>query len=395
MKRVFAVMFSVLLAVSLFYSAAIAGSTVAIVKYDGDWKTIGEGYEFDWTFLSHYDFDKDNKDALKFVRASWTPESATEIEGMVRKAIKLTGNDWPVKPGDTVLLKPNLVSDWWHFLTTGRTKKELVQAQVTDIRVVRGVAIVALESGASKVLFGESPAHGEAYASMVCYGYENVVNELNQKYGSGKTELLDITKMPYSYYKATKTGGLALKEYAITDIFVDPKVKVISISAMKTHCMAGVTLTMKNIGIGSPTVKEYGSPKLGLPHGRLGEVIVDVVGIVKPKYAVVSGIWGMEGFGPEAGNPVPMGMVIAGKDLVAVDYVTTEVMGFKGDKILSTVLGQQYGIGSYKDVNVVGRPIAEVRTVFEPVPRASRTPWAWAHNELEGYTPPIPEGWHY
>jgi hypothetical protein len=147
-------MFFVVLALGLLCSAANAGPTVAIVKYDGDFRTIGEAYQFDWTFVSRYDCDKpptkENTEALKFVRASWSPESAAAIEKLVRQAIKLTGRDWPVKEGDTVLLKPNLVSDWIYLLATGKGTAESVQDTLTDIRTVRGAAIVTLESGAAK-----------------------------------------------------------------------------------------------------------------------------------------------------------------------------------------------------------------------------------------------------
>jgi uncharacterized protein (DUF362 family) len=376
MKRILFFILTVVIATTLS-SVALAGPKVAIVKADSnDKKVVTEGYKFDLTFMSHYPDDPTELN-MKFARASWTPESADAIEKMVRQAVKLAGG-WPVKKGDRVILKPNLVADWWAQLMSKRTSLPILQCTVSDPRVTRAAALLALEAGAKEVMIGEQPAHGDAYATLVSWGYLAVVQELEKKY-PGKIKLIDLRAMPYSYYKPT-TGGLNQKEYAINDILADPDIVMINLPVMKLHCFNGVTLALKNIGVGALHINEYGSPKLGMPHQKLWEFIVDVCSIVKTDYVIIDAIWAMEGNGPEFGDPLALGMIVAGKDLVAVDWVTTELMGIKGDLIVTTVMAQKYGLGTYKNVEMVGTPIEEARYHFVTVPTAGRVPGVYSHN---------------
>ena len=50
-------------------------------------------------------------------------------------------------------------------------------------------------------------------------------------------------------------------------------------------------------------------------------------------FSIVDGIIGMDGNGPVAGSPKPMGLILAGMDPVAVDTVAATVMGFDYRKI--------------------------------------------------------------
>ncbi len=375
MKRLNIALFLSLLSITFMFSSAMAGPRVAIVKSDNH-ELVGEDFSMAFDWIHPYDFDK----PIETILASypkWGAESEAAIEKMVREAIKLAG-DWPVKKGNTVFIKPNLVVDVMNRITQQRAKPEQLQATITDPRVVRATAIVALESGARKVVFGDLPAHGDSYATAKHYGYEAVAQELNRKY-PGKVELLDLKAMPYKAYKAEKTDGLALKEYAMPEIFVDADI-LISVPAMKTHTMAGMTGALKNIGIGAAHPNVYGQYKMGIPHQKLAEVITDVCSIAQIDYVVMDAIWAMEGNGPVDGSPVAMDMVIAGKDPVAVDWVATECMGFKGDMIGTTRMGQKYGLGTYQEIEVVGVPILQAMKMFSPVERGARFPSVYSHN---------------
>ena len=374
MKRAFLATLVIIFVMALCAGLALAGPKVAIVKSDND--IVSKDYKFDIKFIHPYDFDKPIKE-IQYMHAEWGPESQAAIEKMVREAIKLAG-DWPVQPGNTVFIKPNLTIDIMNRIYGKKMKPEELRCVCTDPRVVRAVALVALESGAKKVMFGDLPAHGDTMATAKHWGYEVITKELSVKY-PGKVELVDLKLGPYKYYKPKRTGGLALKEYAIPELLVKTDI-IISAPIMKTHSMAGVTLSLKNIGIGSATPSVYGQFKMGLPHQRLPEVIVDIVDIVGIDYVVMDALVAMEGNGPIDGKPVNMNTIIAGKDPVAVDWVATECMGMKGDSIGVTRLAAKYGIGTYKDVEVVGTPIVQAMRKFEPVPEAARFPGVYGRN---------------
>ena len=349
-------------------SSVLAGPTVAIIKHD-DHKLVGESFK--------YEADRTPKGEPpdKYWHPEWSKESEAAIAKMVKDAVELAGN-WPVKKGDVVAIVPNLMIDPFSLILIARGTPVYIQCTITDARVVRGVALLAKESGAKKIYITTQPACASGYSLLKVYGYEAVAKEVG-------AELVGLDASPWKYFKAPH--ALALKEYAIPAFLVEEVTKLISVPIMKTHSLAGYSGALKNIGIGIPTGKVYGQPRYGLPHDKLARVIIDVCSIRKIDYAVVSAIWAMEGNGPVTGDPVPMDMVIAGADPVAVDGIMLESMGMKAENFGTIRLGDQFGLGTYKGIKVVGRQVAEVEKQFAVVPLGKRGPGIWG--EIVGWTP--------
>ncbi len=290
-----------------------------------------------------------------------------EIERMVRQACQLAGG-LPVKKGDTVLLKPNVVQNphAGFFLMEGYSTARAM-ATISDPRVVIATAKVAREQGAKKVIIAESNA-SNAHSFLQEAGYDTGVAELHD---SAVTNLyLDGT--PYKKMKAPKVR--ALPEYSIFDIVEDVDVMV-SISPMKTHAWGGITMTMKNF-IGLPANKIYGSYKSGLPHGNIADVILDVTGIVKDRirshFGIVTGIYAGEGYGPLQVEARPLNTIVAGPDYVAVDTVAATVMGFDAAAIGQIRKAHGAGLGTMKGIEVVGTAIKDVQFAAKPTPPGKR-----------------------
>jgi uncharacterized protein (DUF362 family) len=90
--------------------------------------------------------------------------------------------------------------------------------------------------------------------------------------------------------------------------------------------------------------------------------------LVKPHVSVVDGFVGMHREGPRHGTPLPLGVVVAGTDAVAVDAVAAAVMGFDPLKIGYLAYAEAAGLGTagLDAVEIVGDPIATVRRRFVP-----------------------------
>jgi uncharacterized protein (DUF362 family) len=88
----------------------------------------------------------------------------------------------------------------------------------------------------------------------------------------------------------------------------------------------------------------------------------------KPHLSVVDGFLGMHREGPRHGTPIPLGVVIAGTDPVAVDAVAAAVMGFDPGAIGYLHYAGLAGLGmaDLEAIRVVGDPIASVRRRFVP-----------------------------
>ena len=161
--------------------------------------------------------------------------------------------------------------------------------------------------------------------------------------------------------------GKALKEVSLPKIVLDADV-IISVPKMKTHDSAKVTLSLKNMkGVLPDIYKRKLHHVFGVFQG-----VADLCTLVKPALAVVDGIIGMEGLGPADGEPVKMGLIIAGKDLVAVDTVTSAVMGFEKEEYGCIDAAAKAGLGTadLSEIDVVGEPISKVQRRFKRVEEA-------------------------
>src|SRR5206468_11403654 len=65
----------------------------------------------------------------------------------------------------------------------------------------------------------------------------------------------------------------------------------------------------------------------------LSQSILDVAAAVRPRYAIVDGIVGMQGNGPISGTPVDAGLLVFGNDPVATDVTAARLMGFDPERI--------------------------------------------------------------
>jgi uncharacterized protein (DUF362 family) len=109
----------------------------------------------------------------------------------------------------------------------------------------------------------------------------------------------------------------------------------------------------------------YGWPK-NLLHARgITESIVDLTASLAPHFAIVDGIVGMEGDGPIMGTPKPLGAVVMGPDLVAVDATSARLIGVNPSKLEYLVTASRF-LGNIDSSRIEqrGEPIARFQTRF-------------------------------
>lgn len=272
-----------------------------------------------------------------------------EIDAQVRQAIDLAGGLKDiVKRGDAVLIKPNLCATW-----------PLESAAVTDPFVCKVIANMVRELGA-KPIIGESAAIG--------FDTEEVIQQ--DGYGKLREEgyqVIDLKKKGIETVKVPIPKGKSMKEVVLPKLVVDADV-IISVPKMKTHDQTFVTLSLKNLkGLMPDTFKRKFHHVFGVFQG-----CADLATVAKPALTVVDGIMAMEGLGPVMGEPVEMDLVIAGKDLVAVDAVTCAVMGFEpmGDGCIRAAVESGIGTADWNKIEVVGEPIARVQRRFRSAEEA-------------------------
>jgi hypothetical protein len=125
----------------------------------------------------------------------------------------------------------------------------------------------------------------------------------------------------------------------------------INVPKLKTHVQTGVTLARKNQkGLLAGADKVRFHRELGL-H----EAIRALAKAVQPALSIVDGIVGMEGPGPASGHPRRAGVIVAGRDMEAVDVACCD--------LISVDLGRVAHLERVA-YGTLGRTVEEMRTRF-------------------------------
>ena len=284
-----------------------------------------------------------------------------------RRAIAACG-EWPVAlAGRTVIVKPNLV-----------LAQPASSGATTDPGVVQAVVDLALAGGAAEVLIVDTSPSG-AHFDGCGYGYFESYDPL------GRVRLADLQGFPL--VTAPVPGGLAYHSIDVPDVVLGEGVVFVSVAKLKVHKEAFVTLSTKNL-FGLPAIDRYASVP---PNGRfamhdrgLSQAIVDINRVRPVHFAVVDGIWGMEGVGPLFGTPIRMDTVLAGRNPVAVDRVGVAAMGLPQWPARHLACAARFGLGpaGLDEITVAGDPLAPrpfALTALSPIieyPRVSPSSFA-------------------
>jgi uncharacterized protein (DUF362 family) len=247
--------------------------------------------------------------------------------------------------GKKILLKPNLVE--------ASPGHEHIN---THPLVVRGAIEAFLSLGAAKVLVGEGPGH--------------VSDTLMVLEETGLADILFEDRIPFIdlnhdnlFSINNRTGFNSLKKLTFPGTMKDVD-WIVSLAKMKTHHWAGATLSMKNL-FGVMPGSVYGWPKNVLHQNGIDRSIIDINATLKPHFAIVDGITGMQGDGPIMGDPIQAGVLVIGRNLPAVDATCCRVMGLDPGRISYLKVAEKIlGPIQARQIKQRGEAIADVMTQF-------------------------------
>lgn len=144
---------------------------------------------------------------------------------------------------------------------------------------------------------------------------------------------------------------------------------VVSMPKLKTHHWVGVTLGMKNL-YGCIPGAIYGWPKNFLHWCGIPQSIVDIAAVLRPGFTIVDGIVGMEGNGPVGGTAKPLGALIFGTDIAAVDATCARLMGLDPAKIpYIAAAGKFLGRTNLHQVEQRGESVLSSAKPFKVLPQ--------------------------
>jgi uncharacterized protein (DUF362 family) len=269
-----------------------------------------------------------------------------DIAGTLLRGMMELGVNREEIRGKRILLKPNLVE----------TASESPHINTHPL-VLRGAIEAFLRLGAATVMVAEGPGHRrDTLAVYEESGLADVLTEDRIKFHD--INYITGFELPNAGRQST------MKTLTFPALFQEVD-WIVSVAKMKTHHWTGATLSMKNL-FGVMPGRYYGWPKNVLHKVGIQNSILDINATLKPHFAIVDGIIGMEGDGPIMGQPKQVGVLVMGRNLPAVDATCCRIMGIDPYKVSYLERADNWlGPISDRSIEQRGETIASVQTNFE------------------------------
>ncbi|MBP1769706.1 MAG: hypothetical protein H6P96_324 [Candidatus Aminicenantes bacterium] len=248
--------------------------------------------------------------------------------------------------GKRVVIKPNMVD-----VSADRPIH-------TDPRLVEALVLHLGDLGAREIVLAEGTSHNRDSEWLFRRsGYEALARRRGVR-------LVDLNYDELTPVKCVNPRATLLKEMSLPRTIATADL-IISAPKMKTHKLAGITLSMKNM-FGILPGMVYGWPKNILHWNGIPLSICEINGTVKTHYTVVDGVVGMEGHGPIMGTAKKVGILILGDNALAVDATAARVMGIDPARVDYLAMANRIKLGSLRreDIAVAIGSIDRFRTDF-------------------------------
>lgn len=256
--------------------------------------------------------------SVSLVRAN-TYELEALQQHLVALLAPLGGIERFVKPGDRVLLKPNL-------LTGSRPTKECT----TRPEIVYCIAKMVQAAGGDPFL-GDSPAFGTARGVAEANGLLAWADKAN----------LPIVEM---HGKRYPIAGDDFDNFLLSKEAMEADV-VINLPKVKSHVQLTITLGVKNLfGCVPGKMKAWWHMEAGKDSRRFGTMLVETAHAISPELTIIDGIIGHEGNGPIKGEPRALGILGAADNVFALDRAIIEILGIAPASVPTITQSQRLGL---------------------------------------------------
>jgi uncharacterized protein (DUF362 family)/Pyruvate/2-oxoacid:ferredoxin oxidoreductase delta subunit len=281
-----------------------------------------------------------------------------------------------IRPGQRVLIKPNLLS--------ARPPEDAV---TTHPALVQAVAEAVLQAG-GEPLIGDAP------------GAVNTRARLEKVYTtSGMAQVAQSLGLPLNYDMGTVEWtfpeGRWLRRVPVWRAAAEAEV-LINLPKLKTHNLVGLTGAVKNcFGLIPSPHKTYLHMRWPRPD-QFSEMLLDLYLRARPALHILDAVVAMEGDGPSAGDPRPVGALLASTDGLACDVAMAALVGHPPHRVTTTAAAIRRGLteGRVEALRWAGTPLADLRVQkFRPsVVWLTNSPVAlWVLGQAGRFTAARPE----
>lgn len=238
------------------------------------------------------------------------------------------------------------------------TKQAIVNS--THVDQIRGILDFLKEHYGRRVIVAEgiaSPAHS-VFVSYENYNYLPLEKEYDVK-------LIDLNDQPTERHYILE-GIHRPRPVNLITTLLDPDNFIISATRPKTHNAVIITLSLKNVAMGTPWCNYKSKDTKNrnekyFMHGGEGQAlgrelsynlfrVAEAGG--RPDLAILDGVEGIEGDGPWGGEVIEHGVALASLDFVACDRLAIELMGADPREMKYIQWCGDAGMGEYDLSNI-------------------------------------------
>jgi uncharacterized protein (DUF362 family) len=261
-------------------------------------------------------------------------KTSDSLEHALKNA--LNAAEWDRHIQGKVFIKPNLCA------------KEYIPGAVTNPQTLFHL-VSLLRDNVEEVVVGESDGYNYSCdEAFVETGVKKIVSR-----AGGET--INLSKD--ETLKVQNPRALYLKKVTLPKTLVEAD-SIVSVPVMKTHEFTLYGGAIKNLFGCIPNNRRI------FLHPYLDMVLHDLMILLKPKFAVMDATVAMEGNGPNRGIPIPMELVLASKDLLAIDKISTEIMSINWTDIGHLRLINKYSRPEEVNTQIIGERIETLKRPF-------------------------------
>jgi uncharacterized protein (DUF362 family) len=226
-----------------------------------------------------------------------------------------------VKPGDSVLLKPNFIAP--------RSSRCATQ---TDPAVLLEVAALFKDFGA-RPFIGDSPAWGNVFSCTKALKLEDALRKLS------------IPVKQLNKPKKCRIGAKNIK-VGISSIALDADV-IINLPKFKTHQQLVTTFAVKNMfGCISGKRKALWHFAKGKNAYEFCELLIEIYKFLNPVLTIIDAVTVMDGPGPIRGRARPLGYILGGTDPLALEVICAKLVNINPENLPIIKTAKLMGLNS-------------------------------------------------
>jgi len=258
--------------------------------------------------------------------------SRPAIAGAIERHFNLLGGlEKFVKPGDSILLKPNFIAP--------RSRRHATQ---TDPAVILETARLLKDFGA-RPFVADSPAWTNTYTCVKALKLEESLKQL-----SVPVRQLDKPRKCQIGAKNIRIG--------ISSVALDADV-IINLPKFKSHQQLVTTFAVKNMfGCVSGKRKALLHFTKGSHQQEFCELLIDIYRYLNPAVTIIDAVTAMDDRGPIRGRARPLGWLIGGTDPIACETVCAKLINIEPEDvpIIKTAKKINFGCSDSAKIKIAG-----------------------------------------